>query len=425
MKALIKALLTSHWAIETQYARSYHGVVEKLLSHEDIGVLKDQEQGGKAQFLGSAGFLFDDEIEDEEEKEGNINVIPIKGVIVKYDTLCEMGTSTMAQMIEEGEANDAVDFHLLDIDSGGGVVDGTAHFANIIHNAKKPVIAFVNGMCASAAYWIASQADIIIANDQTTMVGSIGTMISYRDFSEAMKKAGVKDVSIYATASTHKNKEEEALYDDDEKPMISLLDRLNDQFLSAVKRGRKDINQSETLTGKIFVGSESLDVGLIDRLGTLEQAIDLGFSLSNNNMFSSDDKKKEIFAEIGSFFGINPKGKDKQKEETMENDKLKTEILELKEEITGKSTELESLEEKLSLETKAKEKATEATAEALGTLESYRVELGKAADIIADYKVRENTGADEEVQGKAVVPSNGNAGEYQAVERGMGTPFSE
>ncbi len=70
---------------------------------------------------------------------------------------------------------------VLQIDSPGGEVSGTQQLADVIKSVQKPVVAFVDGMMASAALWIGSAADEIIASTPQDIIGSIGTMMSFGD----------------------------------------------------------------------------------------------------------------------------------------------------------------------------------------------------------------------------------------------------
>ncbi len=110
---------------------------------------------------------------------GSIAIIPVKGVIMKDDWCGEPGTETMGNWLKEAYNNENIVGVLLDIDSGGGSVDGTGEFAQIIENRNKPVVAFCSGLIASAAYWIGSSCDMIVISFETVEVGSIGTCIQF------------------------------------------------------------------------------------------------------------------------------------------------------------------------------------------------------------------------------------------------------
>jgi len=112
--------------------------------------------------------------------------IQIHGLIAKKQSLLMQifgGTSTAlaADDFRQALADDTVKEIILDVDSPGGRVDGTAEFAKLIFESrgKKPITAFANGVMASAAYWIGSAADRILMSGETTAVGSIGVVATY------------------------------------------------------------------------------------------------------------------------------------------------------------------------------------------------------------------------------------------------------
>jgi protease-4 len=107
-----------------------------------------------------------------------INVLSIKSPLYKYDQMCgPAGTRTMTRLLKEWEANDNVVGVVLDIDCPGGQVSGLAEFAEFLHNYSKPLVAYTDGLMASAAYYISAACDHIVANPNADLIGSIGTML--------------------------------------------------------------------------------------------------------------------------------------------------------------------------------------------------------------------------------------------------------
>ncbi len=116
-----------------------------------------------------------------------ILVMNVEGTIMKAESSFG-GTSSvrMRQNLREAAANPQVRGIMLNISSPGGHVDGTDELAlEIARTAEiKPVHAFANGLMASAAFWIGSQAAVISAS-RTSEVGSLGTVAVVHDFSGA------------------------------------------------------------------------------------------------------------------------------------------------------------------------------------------------------------------------------------------------
>jgi ClpP class serine protease len=169
---------------------------------------------------------------------------------------------------------------VLVVDSPGGQVAGTDLLAEAIKNSSTPVVAFIDGLAASAAYWIISGADKIIASSDLDRIGSIGTMLMAEDLRPALEQLGVKFHEVYATLSVDKNsdinKVLEGKYDQYRE---NVLDVINAKFLSTIKEYRLNLNES-ALTGKIYFAPEAIKLGLIDQIGSLEMAIEEAVALA-------------------------------------------------------------------------------------------------------------------------------------------------
>ncbi len=202
-----------------------------------------------------------------------VAVIPVKGVLTKGMSFFSFlfGGSSMKQigMAFDAALNDPlVKSILLDIDSPGGTVDGTDELAEQIFQARgqKPIIAYTDGTMTSAAYWIASAADEIYISGDTVMSGSIGVVATHIDQSRLDEAMGEKWTEITAgrykrIASSHKPLTSEgALYIQDQ------VDYLYSAFVNVVARNR-GVEPQEALSmadGKVFIGKQAIEVGLVD-----------------------------------------------------------------------------------------------------------------------------------------------------------------
>lgn len=207
-----------------------------------------------------------------------IMVLPVNGPLMKYESCGSPGTSNMVASLQQAIANPDIKGIVLQIDSPGGTVDGTKVFADAIKASKKPVVAFVDGMMASAAMWIGSAASTIIASTNTDMVGSIGTMMQWADFTEAYKAKGIAIHTAYATESTDKNRiySNAAATGNYTELQQTMLDPVNNEFITAVQNNRSEklnLQKENVLTGKVYMAKDAIKHGLVDRIGTLESAI--------------------------------------------------------------------------------------------------------------------------------------------------------
>lgn len=156
------------------------------------------------------------------------------------------------------------------IDSPGGSVLGLPETADAIHaaNRVKPVRAFVTGVAASAAYWLASQASTITLTPSGE-VGSVGVLDLHADVSKALENAGVKLTAV--TAAPHKTERAPftPLSDGARAHMQTEVDRWYADFLSAIRRGRgaRVSANSNFGGGRMLSARAALGEGLIDFIG--------------------------------------------------------------------------------------------------------------------------------------------------------------
>lgn len=238
---------------------------------------------------------------------GGVAVIGITDQITKHQSSFG-GTSTVAtrQAIRKAVADPNVTGIMLHIDSPGGTVSGTADLAYEVRRAtaSKPVHAYVEDMGASAAYWIASQASRISANE-TAMVGSIGVYTVLEDTTGAMDKAGVK-LRVVSSGGVKGLGADGAvtqpLIDDTQRE----IDQLNERFLSAVADGRglTDSQVRAWNDGRVHVGSTAKDIGMIDAVETFDAALaaltkETNMNAQTFNQYAAENKDSaEVLALI-------------------------------------------------------------------------------------------------------------------------------
>ncbi|GAB4050439.1 S49 family peptidase [Spirosoma litoris] len=202
-------------------------------------------------------------------------VIPIIGTLTRYG-LCSWGYEDIAGLLAVADKMEDIKAVLLRIDSGGGAVDGLRALADAIRAMKKPVDVWTN-FCASAAYFIASQARYIWVEDSPLPVmGSIGTLMVYTDQSKALEQQGYQVEIFRATDSVDKATANgiEPLTDEVRAEIQAILDTCQKQFVGYVQRGRAGLLKSdEWKTAKMYGTDKAISIGLADFKGTLQQAI--------------------------------------------------------------------------------------------------------------------------------------------------------
>lgn len=202
-----------------------------------------------------------------------VAVIPIQGVLTK-DGPSWYGSNydTIGQAVESAALNPEVTHIVLSVDSPGGEVTGLPETAALIAEAAKakPVTAIVDGMSASAAYWLTSQANNIVLTPSGE-VGSIGVRMMHMDVSKMLEDWGIKVTELFSGDfktewSPYKPVSEEAKAD-----MMPRLTAVHQDFIGAVQSGRgaklsQDIQDRRIGEGRMFSASDALIHGMVDSL---------------------------------------------------------------------------------------------------------------------------------------------------------------
>ena len=216
---------------------------------------------------------------------GKVAVIPVQGPMSRYGN-CSWGTEDLKGIMQAADQLEDVKAVVLRADTPGGTVDGTKAFADAVAGMNKPVVLWTN-FCASAGVFVGSQASEIWLEPQTvTQIGSIGVLSVYVDQSAALEKQGYKVQIIRADGSHDKAKMNgiEPLDADTLAEQKGLLNACRQEFLGYVRRGRAGkLTSSEWESGKMFGVKDALRIGLADRTGSLDQAINRALQLSKSN----------------------------------------------------------------------------------------------------------------------------------------------
>lgn len=206
-----------------------------------------------------------------------VATIPVHGPMFRYaDFFSRVSAATTYEDI-------ATDFRaamddprikaiVFDIDSPGGEVNGCAELARAIHSARgvKPIIAYVPNWACSAAYWMATACDEIVAHE-TSMLGSIGCIAAYLDDSKQLEAEGLREIVIVSSQSP--NKDANPATADGRSQIQVILDDLAAVFIADVARFRgvsTDLVLSDFGQGGVFVGAKAVSAGMADRLGNYE-----------------------------------------------------------------------------------------------------------------------------------------------------------
>lgn len=210
----------------------------------------------------------------------NVAGIDLHGEVVTFDEggfedLVVASSEDIMTVISDADEAENIKGIMIEIDSYGGNPVAGQEIANALKQAEKPVVALIRGAGTSAAYWVATGADAIVASDLSD-VGGIGVTMSYLDSSGHNSKEGY----VYNDLRSASFKD----YGDPDKPLTeaerALLMRdvtiTHEAFVKAVAENRKlPVNEVKKLAdGSSMMGEMALKAKLIDRIGSYEEAKD-------------------------------------------------------------------------------------------------------------------------------------------------------
>jgi signal peptide peptidase SppA len=265
----------AHWAI---YAPSGFALLEQL---KKIDAVVHQ-----AEFVArKADLMPDGQADDTQDKPYDvwqgIAIISMCGPMTKAPTSFDDGCSTVGvrRQIRNAVRDDSVTAILLRIDSPGGSVSGTQDLANDVAQAvkKKPVYAYCEDYCCSAAYWVASQCEKIYSGP-TAIVGSIGTYMVVQDMSSMADMMGIKVHVLSTGPQKGAGVPGSEITDGQITAFQKTVNDLNTHFLAAVSQGRhiRSIKAGEGVaTGDVWIGAQAETAGLIDGVGSMDDVLQM------------------------------------------------------------------------------------------------------------------------------------------------------
>lgn len=224
--------------------------------------------------------------------QGSIAHLNLSGVMRLEDGWCTQGVRSLMNDIRKADMNDNISGIVIEVNSGGGESIAGTELMNTLLDVKRrgqtKVVAYVQQM-ASAALRAMLPVDRIIASSKSASIGSIGT---YTSINKKMLDAIKENYSdVYARQSTSKNNEYRELLKGNFEPLIDSLSNNAQSFIDDVF-DQKTLSGTETQieqvkAGKVFQAREAKQIGLIDEIGTFNDAIkSLNNIISKNNSYS-------------------------------------------------------------------------------------------------------------------------------------------
>lgn len=216
---------------------------------------------------------------------GSVAHIPVRGVISNrasfFDLFFGTAPTTPAGILARATAavaDESIKAVILEYDSPGGVVTGVQEcFDGLLAlRGKKPLIAQVSGTCASAAYWLASAQDEVVATP-TALVGSVGVYMTHEDWSKFYEEMGVVVTFVQQGKFKTEGSDSEPLSPEAFAHMQEMVDDFMTMFVGAVARGRA--TQPATVRGerygegRVFTAARAMERGMVDKVRTFNDTL--------------------------------------------------------------------------------------------------------------------------------------------------------
>ena len=188
------------------------------------------------------------------------------------------GTDALIRQLHTARDDESVKAIILRINSPGGTVPASQEVGEELKKIRatgKPVITSMADMAASGGYWLAACTDKIYANP-STITGSLGVYMPYSNWEELYKKIGVSQEKI--KSGPHKDilSPDRQLTEEERAIIQVMVDDMYNQFVEVIAEGRHlDLAKVRELAdGRIYTGRQAKEVGLVDELGNMYDAID-------------------------------------------------------------------------------------------------------------------------------------------------------
>jgi protease-4 len=217
--------------------------------------------------------------------ESRVSVIVAAGEILPGEqSPGTVGSDTLAWQLRDALEDDAVKAVVLRIDSPGGSVFASEVIRREIaslREAGKPVVASMSTLAASGGYYIAMDANRIVASP-ATLTGSIGIFAMFPTFQRTLEKLGVHSDGVGTTALSGEFRGDRPLGEASRAILQQSLDYEYRQFIGRVAKARsKTVEQVDAVAqGRVWAGAEAQDLGLVDELGGYQRAIEIAAELA-------------------------------------------------------------------------------------------------------------------------------------------------
>lgn len=231
--------------------------------------------------------------DDEDKKESShimqvvdgVAIIEIKGKLTSSDSWINkyfglLSYNEIRKAFSEAYEDSEVNYILEDYDTPGGHVGQMKETADFMESVgkHKPRTAFVGSMAASAGYYLAKNADNIVTTEMSE-IGSIGVVQMTLEYSEMLKKEGIKPTIIRSGDLKMVGNPLEKLSSKSKKYFQEQVDYMADQFFNSVQTARgispEVMEHNDITSGRTYIGEQAVQVGLADEINTFDDTLSM------------------------------------------------------------------------------------------------------------------------------------------------------
>ena len=248
--------------------------------HRQICAIVDAHIDGSAHTENGIAEMFEAEEREVLSFYKDVAIVDVQGVVGRKVGQIEKSSGVtdvndIADALQYAAEDSGSAGIIMRIDSPGGTVTGVPELAMLVREvvSEKPVVTYVDGMMASAAYWIGSQANAIVTTPSAS-VGSVGVYMALLDTSRNLEMQGAKMEVIKAGKYKGIGIQGTSLTPEQRDLLQGEVNQIHEMFKGAVQIGRGNLNDG-LMQGQDFMGEESVKLGLADTLGNMDEAVSL------------------------------------------------------------------------------------------------------------------------------------------------------
>lgn len=277
VNSLLTEIYKGVWLLDYTAYQEYFELYQKLLSGAKVFESKESLLPkiytglGLQEYGSSSG-------RSEMSGKKAVGIVTMRGMILKYSDMCTTGAEEIVEQLDVLNKDTNVEAIILRMDGPGGSVGAINPFLDFGLRKRKPIVGLFDNLL-SLYYWAAlGCCDYLMAeNTISSRVGSVGLVLTFSDYSEKRKKEGIIDHEIYPPESEYKNLAFQlALKGEYEMITQEMLSPIAIKYQNYVRAKRPNLKEKTgVLTGKTFGAEEAIELGMIDGIGNLQDAVNM------------------------------------------------------------------------------------------------------------------------------------------------------